>query len=511
MSGFGLTTDGFTIKRLQDIKADLEANFRAQFGEIDVSASSVFGQIIGVTARPLADLWGLMELIYLSQAPLSAEGVQLDNVAQYTGLTRLPATPTRAWAVLFTNKAPGDAGYPVLVSALTQVSTSITQVAFELENDTTIQATDCLQTTIEVVSASTGVKYTVTINGTASDHTAGGGETVANIATALIAQIGIGGEPVAVTDHGDGTFTIVADDLATSFSIAVTDDDTGARIAFDEIGTRSRFEAQDAGSTPAPQDTLTVIDTPVSGFDRVNNLVDADIGRDIETDAELRARRAQSLQVAGAATLSAIRAKILQEVDGVSEVAIYENRTATDYTPSGLPPHSFQCVVVGGDEQEIGQKIWDTKPAGIETWGGAVADPSRVEVPVIDSNGDTQNMYFSRPTSKYAFVKVRFDAYTEETFPAGGIDTIKQSILDFGNEFRIGEDMIRDRFYAAIYNSGVSGIGTITLLQIAAEDDPNDAPVYGTANIAMGSADHAVFALEWGTGPQIAIDVEMNP
>ncbi len=78
--------------------------------------------------------------------------------------------------------------------------------------------------------------------------------------------------------------------------------------------------------------------------------------------------------------------------------------------------------------------------------------------------------------------------------------------------------MIRDRFYAPIYNSGVNGIGVITTLEIGLTDDPEDVPTdpgqsgWQTTTIPVGAAEHAIFSLIWGTSPpNTAIDVQVNP
>ena len=71
---FGLTPQGFKSKRLADIKADLENQLLAEFGEINLDPQSLFGQQIGVYSKVLADLWENMEDVYFSQYPNSAEG-----------------------------------------------------------------------------------------------------------------------------------------------------------------------------------------------------------------------------------------------------------------------------------------------------------------------------------------------------------------------------------------------------------------------------------------------------
>ena len=50
MADFGVTPTGVVLKRLPDIKADIEAGERSTFGEIDTDPDSVFGQYIGVFA-----------------------------------------------------------------------------------------------------------------------------------------------------------------------------------------------------------------------------------------------------------------------------------------------------------------------------------------------------------------------------------------------------------------------------------------------------------------------------
>lgn len=90
---FGLTTDGFVIKRLADIKAELEQRFKDEFGdEIDLRSATPEGQIIGIMAEREAALWELLQADYDSKNPTKAIGKQLDDVVAITGTTRTPAS-----------------------------------------------------------------------------------------------------------------------------------------------------------------------------------------------------------------------------------------------------------------------------------------------------------------------------------------------------------------------------------------------------------------------------------
>ena len=129
--------------------------------------------------------------------------------------------------------------------------------------------------------------------------------------------------------------------------------------------------AQVVGAVQAPAGTLTQIETPVSGWDSVTNALDAVIGNEIETDAAFRLRIQQSLQVIGAATVDAIRARLVNEVATVSDAFVFEN-DGDVVDGDGRPPHSFEAVVATVSpalDQAVIDKIWEVKAAGIQTFG----------------------------------------------------------------------------------------------------------------------------------------------
>jgi len=479
----GLTENGFQIKRLPEIKEDLEAAFKAEFPDITTDADSVFGQIIGVVAKPISDIWEILELVYLSQWPASAEGFSLDNLVQYIGLTRLQATPTEVVALLLsdTDSTPVPAG--------TQFSISITEKVFETTANATISKATLHRCKVKIDNAVDTQEYGVEINSIPATYTAGPSDTVQSIAIALRSAIN-----AAVGTVVNAEIDAVDDDtvVITSLDTDQADDGLfGADIdvawtenSFAEFGTPVDCDAQETGPTECLVGTLDTIDTPVSGLDGVTNLNDGVKGRDVETDTELRIRREQSLSVTGAGTLDAIRSRILQEVENVVSCSVFENRT--DVTDgAGRPPHSFQVVAQGGADQDIGDKIWEVKPAGIQTFGA-------VEVDVEDTNGDIQVMKFDRPTTKYAWVKVRITTNPEEEFPTGGLTTITNAILAYGQTFVLGQDMIYQKFYSSIYS--VQGIADADL-EIALEDDPGDPPSYVQTNIAVGDTHIAEFVV----------------
>jgi uncharacterized phage protein gp47/JayE len=239
--------------------------------------------------------------------------------------------------------------------------------------------------------------------------------------------------------------------------------------------------AEVTGSVAAPAGTLTVIETPLFGIDSVTNLLDANVGRELETDAELRLRRLESLQRAGTATVNGI-VTTLRQVSGVTNAFVIENNTdAVD--GEGRPPHSYEAYVDGGADEDILEAIWETKPAGIETVGNFSGT-------VLDSQGFVQTVKFSRPTTADVWLEVDITKNTDPSepggvYPANGDDLVRDAVLAYGDTFEIGQDVVLIRFFNAI--NAIPGVVGIVIRAGFAPD-----PV-GTANLPIGSTELAKF------------------
>lgn len=122
---FGLTPQGFVVKRLADIKEEMEQSYRDAFGAgIQLHAKSTFGRIIGITSAAVSETWEAAAALYAAFNPNTATGVALANLAQVRGLEgRLPATKSTAVLV-----ASGDAN--INVPAGTQFKQKSTGAVF---------------------------------------------------------------------------------------------------------------------------------------------------------------------------------------------------------------------------------------------------------------------------------------------------------------------------------------------------------------------------------------------
>ena len=184
------------------------------------------------------------------------------------------------------------------------------------------------------------------------------------------------GNVVTIDDVAQGARTDIAD-VDTGHAVAVTNQGYTAGGLPIDITTPTEgvlpqatvgVTAQNTGPVQAPAGTLTVIETPVTGWTSVTNPLDADpVGTNLESDIDFRIRRLEELAIAGRATTEAIKSQVLT-VDDVTAVVVFENDLFV-VDPDDRPPKSVDIVVEGGVIAEIAAKIFDTVAAGILTIG----------------------------------------------------------------------------------------------------------------------------------------------
>ena len=213
---------------------------------------------------------------------------------------------------------------------------------------------------------------------------------------------------------------------------------------------------------------------------------DATLGRDVESDADFRLRRIDLLRISGAATLEAIRAAVLN-TDGVLQAFVFEN--PTDFIDGfGRPPHSFEAVVSGGTDEDIAQTLFDTKPIGIQTF--RVPGPNGVTELVVDSQGTSHTIEFSRADNVQMFVEVDINAIATE-FGGGsqvaGEQQVREAIKALGDLQQIGQGVTILRFKCVPL--GIAGVDDVTDIYIEATFPP-----VNQANIVLLPRELATFS-----------------
>lgn len=200
------------------------------------------------------------------------------------------------------------------------------------------------------------------------------------------------------------------------------------------------------GAIKAPAGEINSVYTPYPGWTGVVNESDAESGTNMETDAELRIRFAASHATSSNGATSSFITGLLS-VPGVKFADIVENNTGLQ--SGDLPAHSFCAVVDGGTADAVAKKILDLKAPGVATAGNTTVE-------VEDSDGNTYEINFSRPTATSVPIVVTIkDLGGYDADRVDGI--IKQSLMDDINSLGIGKSWALTMGYKDIYSQFMSG------------------------------------------------------
>lgn len=230
---------------------------------------------------------------------------------------------------------------------------------------------------------------------------------------------------------------------------------SGAFIIGEDGTVNTIFTATSFGAITALPSSNFSLKTPSIGISSVeyNSSGEATVGRNTETDEELRARRLDAVTYTASSILSSIRASVAQ-VEGVTYLNAYENDTMSEVDT--LPAKSFEIVVEGGDDDEIANAILLKKPAGIQAFGTTTKT-------VEDSDGNIFNIGFTRP-EKIA-IDYRLTFTSDDTQTEEWIENLKNELYKaFNNLYNVGDDVYVYNLYCVLNNQ--SEIKNVTQFQV---------------------------------------------
>ena len=443
MANYGITDQGFTLKRLQDIINDQNALAVRLFqdlvaaGEIvDTSTSTALGRLIALDAPGDADLWEVAQQCWSAFDPNSATGISLDNLAQYAGIARFPESASTAQGLFSGTNGTLIAGGSVVSDVNTNNQFSVSgSVALSpsVAAGVTLAVQSVVNSTLYRLTYTTGVGSSSTVS-----YTSDANATTAEILAGLQAIIA-GSHPLLKATVVGTALVVDRVDVFQSSTFSVT-----TNLAISKVRKIGQLIATVNGVIEQEANTITNIVTPVLGWDSITNPLAASPGRLLETDEELRIRFRNTKLERSSNILDSLYSAILN-IDGVEEVAVYENDTnVTD--GNGVLPHSFFPVVLGGSSQLIAKTIWDNKPMGIRSQGNTI-------VAVLDSQGFLHNIGFERPNpvTVYVSMTLSLNPEADNPFPGDGVKQIQDKIITYaGDNFGVGKDVIFSRLYSPI-------------------------------------------------------------
>ena len=398
---FGVTNEGFILKRLVDIKNDLitalstvtdPVSGESLTPDLDDEDDPLI-QIVNAFSDTIADAWEHLQLAYNQFDPLKASGAGLSGTVQLNALRRRAGVASQVVVVV--------TGTPYLVvDAGQQITTMDDTPVFELP----------------------------------------------------AFEIGSGGTTIVVaTCTENGPF-----DVATG--------------------------------------TLVKILTPISGWTAVTNPGTAVVGSYEETDEELRARQQISTSNTAQTIPEAILAGLVN-TDGVEFAKVYQNISlSTDLR--GIPAKTLAAVVIGGEDDDIAQILFDKIAAGgCDTYGDE-------EVVIEDSQGIEYTMRFVRPTEIPVYIEIEVTVINEDVWPSTGVDDIKAAIIEWtltGGASLSSTELLQTGYYPgrSVYATelivpiySIPGIRVDSVLVMAVDDSSSS----GSAELDVSWDEIATFS-----------------
>lgn len=145
----GLSEKGFKIKKLADIKSDMENELRSKVDpNLSFDANTIAGNITAIVANQTAQVWESLAGLYHALQPNTASGFSLDALCSLTGTYRKRGDFSRAEAAL--NLKPNTTvpkGYAVK---------TISGDVFKLSKEATNSSAEEAKITVELIAQEKG-------------------------------------------------------------------------------------------------------------------------------------------------------------------------------------------------------------------------------------------------------------------------------------------------------------------------------------------------------------------
>lgn len=245
------------------------------------------------------------------------------------------------------------------------------------------------------------------------------------------------------------------------------------------IGTTAiTFQATDFGSVTGLTGAVLTPVTVVLGVTGFTAAVDAEPGKDEETDEEFVQKRNLSLENPAFSTTNSLAARLLNTA-GVTDARVYDNDSDVYDPINDLDAHSIWAVVEGGTIDDIMQVLLFQKTGGTGIKGAISANiPETLTRPDGSTFIVSQVRRFDRPVMVPIYVTLT--ATRKNALVPLDLPLIKQKIAAY--KFYIGTSLEASALYCPAYTAGDDFI--LTLMKIS---DDNITFIDGSLSPDAGS------------------------
>lgn len=467
MPDYGVTNQGFVLKRMDTILEEIHSDLTEGFGvDTRLSETSFLDTLVTTFAGQIADLWETAQDSYYAKYPATAIGVNLDNAVQYGGIRRMPNKRT-----CYPLHCTGDDGAFIREEAIVATNT-MPEVRLYSADEFQITRDNFNAVCIKVAVVENNAVYSVTVNGDRYSYS-NTGSSEGEILEGLKAAIN-NSEYIVEFDKKENILKIIDTEKSRRNVLVLSDNLTTSSVT-----TIANFFTQEYGHITLPYGIVTKMVNNITGFTGVTNQLEPTYGRLQESDIELRQSYIAKSALRSNTMIDSIVAELLNNVADVESASGYENDA--DYTDErGLPPHSVEIIVEGGDNNKIAEAILRRKAGGIQTHGS-------VTVNVPGEYGDSIPINFNRPEYLYTWMKVVLYG-DRRKLPVNYAALTIASICEDGSQMVAGNSLLTQLLNEGIYNA-VAGITYIEIKTAYSTEKtyiPNETD-YKPANIIVTS------------------------
>lgn len=190
------------------------------------------------------------------------------------------------------------------------------------------------------------------------------------------------------------------------------------------------------GAIECPQNSLNEIVTAVVGWDSIDNASAGTIGKNGESDLDLR-HRINISQYRGRALVQSVRSA-LYRVENLKSCYVKDNPNGTSETIVNprtsaqlvLPAHSLYVCVLGGSDEDVAKAIFDTKSIGCAY---ASSNNETIITDIDNAVEEEYSVYFDRATAVSIEVKITVDVSQLGGTSTQNEEAIKEAIRAYAN------------------------------------------------------------------------------
>lgn len=246
------------------------------------------------------------------------------------------------------------------------------------------------------------------------------------------------------------------------------------------------FVCEVKGPVTCSEGDLVNIETAYLGLNSIYNPTAGSVGRNIETDDELR-ERIEVSRFSGIGFVGSIK-NALEKIESVQSSIVLENNTGDPTSVDGveLDPHSILVCVDGitdANKAEIAEAVYNNKPCGTG-YTHTVAEDNLVTIPHEDPYGNKYDVYVYEPVTTEVSIEVHIK---KRSYAGANLEAdVKAALANWvgadgtggTKRYVLGEDVYSKDVIRAIEEQ-VPGIIVVTAILNEGGTDPSE---YSTAN-----------------------------